>query len=141
VFRDTNSSDIEAAIILQIWRITCLPQARRRLRFTIRVIAESGLLYTLTSIATFCAELLPNQAPFVITSAIVCTNGLIVRIASHGHTQNFPVSGIAYNLILIRVAQNRANVNEDQTLSCIGNSTIERIQPYKSGTDPVETVV
>ncbi len=65
-------SDITtAAITFHIWRNCTL--SRRLARFTIRVIAESGLLYTLTSIAAFVTMLLPSSLNgFVIASAIVC---------------------------------------------------------------------
>ncbi len=66
-------SKIEAAIILKIRRNFFLS---RRLYFAIRVIAESGLLYTITSIAVFFALLLgtngTNTAIYSITRAIVC---------------------------------------------------------------------
>ncbi len=44
---------------------------------------------------------------------------------SHSRTQGFPVACIAYNLILIRVAQNRAQ-SEDHIPSFITGSAIER---------------
>ena len=64
-------SKIEAAIILKIWRNTL---SRRLCRFAIRVIAESGLLYTLTIIAVFCTQFSTAESAFYfqITNAIVC---------------------------------------------------------------------
>jgi hypothetical protein len=62
-------SKIEAAIILKIWKKS-FPRSLSRL--SIRVIAESGLLYTLTSIAAFCALLLSPDSGFLIANAIVC---------------------------------------------------------------------
>jgi hypothetical protein len=106
--------------MVYIWRNSL---SQRISRFVIRVIAESGLLYTLTSIATFCMVFISPTIGSVITSAIVChesSGGPYLTSC----TQNFPVAGIAYNLILIRVAQNRA---EPQGVpSVIGDSTIER---------------
>jgi hypothetical protein len=64
-----QSELIKAAIILHIWRNCRL--SRRLARFTIRVIAESGLLYTLTSVAAFGAVFISTEA-FTIGSAIVC---------------------------------------------------------------------
>ena len=64
---------IAVGIILQIWRNSF---SRRLTRFAIRVIAESGLLYTLTSIATCCAVFLSPDHWFVIAIGIVCHNEL-----------------------------------------------------------------
>ena len=65
-------SEIKAAITFRIQRNSL---SRRFSRFVIRVIAESGLLYTLTSIATFCT-VFPTSGwhnnGFSIASAIVC---------------------------------------------------------------------
>ena len=47
---------------------------------------------------------------------------------SHSCMQNFPTAGIAFNLILIRVAQNRASP-EPELPTFIGDSTIERVSP------------
>ena len=61
-------SEIKAAIILRIWRNSL---SQRFARFSIRVIAESGLLYTLTSIPVLCTSFVsPNGFP--IATAIVC---------------------------------------------------------------------
>ncbi|KAF8342392.1 hypothetical protein F5887DRAFT_1076188 [Amanita rubescens] len=97
-----------SAIILKIWRNSF---SRRLSQFAIRIITESGLLYTFTTIATFCVLFLNHDTAFVVTSAI-----------------NFPTALIAYNLILIRVAQNRAS-QEPELPTFIGNSTIERVVP------------
>ncbi|KAF8325110.1 hypothetical protein F5887DRAFT_259817 [Amanita rubescens] len=90
--------------------LICRNGFSRRFGPTIHVIAESGLLYTLTSIATFCIMFIPSNG-FPIVTAI-----------------NFPIAGIAFNLILIRVAQNRASP-EPQLPTFIGDSTIERAIP------------
>ncbi|KAF8347934.1 hypothetical protein F5887DRAFT_671807 [Amanita rubescens] len=96
------------AIILKIWRNTLSPCLAR---FVIRVIVESGLLYTLTNIATFCAMIFSPDSVLWITHAI-----------------SFPTSLIAYNLILIRVAQNRATPKPELP-TFISESTIERAIP------------
>jgi len=98
-----------SAITFLIWR-NSLP-GRKFARFAIRVIAESGLLYTLTSIASFCMVFPSSPVGYSIASAI-----------------NFPTAGIAFNLILIRVAQNRASP-EPELPTFIGDSTIERAIP------------
>ena len=69
------SSKIEVAIILKIWRKS-FPQSLTR--FSIRIIAESGLLYTLTSITAFCTLLSSPDTAFLIASAIVCCQSLSV---------------------------------------------------------------
>lgn len=82
-----------------------------------------------------------NQlGPFSVAAAIVCINVLIAGIASHRRTQNFPVAGIAYNLILIRVAQNRAE-HEVRASTFICDSIIECIQLCKTGAIPAELIV
>ena len=60
---------IEAAIILKIRKNSL---SRSFSRFAIRLIAESGLLYTLTSIAAFFTLLLSPTDMLILTSAIVC---------------------------------------------------------------------
>ena len=67
-------SEIKAAIIFRIWKNSLT----RRTRFAIRVIAESGVLYTLTSIAAFATNMFPNtngstsDNAYAMVSAIVC---------------------------------------------------------------------
>ena len=70
-----------------------------------------------------------NQGPFVIASAIVCINGLITRATSHPRTQNLPVSGIAYNFILIRIAQSRHEAVEATAVTLQSIPVIEREEP------------
>ena len=62
-------SEIKAAITFRIWRNSL---SRRFARFAIRVIAESGLLYTLTSIVAFCTMISDSLSGYAIASAIVC---------------------------------------------------------------------
>ena len=81
-------SKIEAAIILKIWRNSF---SRRLSWFVIRVVAESGLLYTLTTIATFCTLFLNHSTAFAVTSAIVCHNEIAPGIISHHAPRVFPL--------------------------------------------------
>jgi hypothetical protein len=60
-------TETEAAIIWKISR----DSFSGRLRFTIRVIVESGSLYTLTSIATFFVLFRRDQEAFKLVAAIV----------------------------------------------------------------------
>ncbi|KAF8345624.1 hypothetical protein F5887DRAFT_1074347 [Amanita rubescens] len=94
-----------SAIVFRIWRNTL---SRRFARCAIRFIAESCLLYALTSIAAFSTMFLSSPNGHVIATTI-----------------NDRTAGIAFNLILIRVAQNRANP-EPQLPVFIGDTTIER---------------
>lgn len=48
---------------------------------------------------------------------------------SHLCAQSFPTSLIAYNLILIRVAQNRTALREPELPTFISKSKIERVTP------------
>ncbi len=59
--------EIKAAITFRIWRNSL---SRRFARFSIRVIAESGLLYTLTSIAAFCMVFPTSFSGYAIASAL-----------------------------------------------------------------------
>jgi len=90
-----------------IWKILKHSISLRRFHFVIRVIVESGSLYTLTSIATFFVLFRRDREPFHMVAAI-----------------GFPIACIAYNLILIRVAQNRVEP-EDHIPSFIDGSAIE----------------
>ncbi|KAF8631869.1 hypothetical protein AX15_002139 [Amanita polypyramis BW_CC] len=81
-----------SATIFQIWRNSIFPHP---LQFTIRVVAESGLLYTITSVVSACLLFIRNSPTGPVILPAVAT------------AINFPATGIAYNLILIRVAQHR----------------------------------
>jgi len=87
-----------SAIIYRIFTDS-MPGRNSRLKptfiFAIRVVAESGLIYTIASIALVCAIFVSNAGtpfPLLLTAAIFT-----------------PIAGIAYNIIWIRVsAQRRA---------------------------------
>ncbi|PFH50978.1 hypothetical protein AMATHDRAFT_85447 [Amanita thiersii Skay4041] len=91
-----------SAIVLRIWRATKESgDTKDDLRFTMRIIIDSGLLLVLTNLALLIAFIfVPRtpyaQAPQVIISAI-----------------NFPMSGITFNLVTIRVAQQRVMRNTE----------------------------
>jgi len=93
-----------AAIIWKILRNSISPC---RFHSVIRVIVESGFLYTLMGIATLFVVFRHDQEPFQMVATI-----------------GFPVACITYNLILIRVAQNRVEP-EDNMPSFINSSGIE----------------
>ncbi|PFH47649.1 hypothetical protein AMATHDRAFT_6566 [Amanita thiersii Skay4041] len=112
------------AIILRIWRVTntdTSSSTRRGLSFTTRVTAESGLLYTVSSVMGMIAWLnsLDKQTPgsilaVAIFSSIVSMTLLKRHLTNkhwhfHGFEKNFSMIGIAFNFLLIRVAQQRAS--------------------------------
>jgi len=72
-------------------------------------------------LSLFCLELMPSdEGALAIASAI-----------------NFPVAGIAYNLILMRVVQHSAKP-EEHTSTFIGNLTFESNKKTETdGTDPI----
>ncbi|PFH47840.1 hypothetical protein AMATHDRAFT_6372 [Amanita thiersii Skay4041] len=91
-----------AAILYRIWHIakySLAPSSRRTLHFAMHVIVESVLLYTVSSIVAMIMWLLSLRFP---TSSVQ----LAVAIFS---VINYCMIGIAFNLLLIRVAQQRAN--------------------------------
>jgi hypothetical protein len=107
----------QAAIIMKIRR-NVIPGRRMHSTFVfaIRVIAESGLLYILTSLALGCAIFINAHGgdtfPLSITAAIVCCVFHDMNIA-YSWFQFSPCSGVACSLILIRVALNRAEPQSD----------------------------
>ena len=129
-----------AVIIYRIWR----KSEPGFLRF-IRAVAESGLLYTFTSIATLCAIFvrdLPNGSPYplMIASAIVCRlQHDILTTMTQPYFQNLPVAGIAYDLMILIViwaaknkissstVQNMSNIEFNAVASKI--SDVEQITP------------
>ncbi|KAF8636429.1 hypothetical protein AX17_003611 [Amanita inopinata Kibby_2008] len=94
-----------SAIIFRIWSVARKNNTSgHRLRFTIRIVAESGLLYTLTSIMLLCATSIRrsptgNPLPQILLSAL-----------------NFSMTGIAFNLILIRAAQHRVSSDSEDVI-------------------------
>ena len=60
---------LKAAITFRIWRNSL---SRRFARFAIRVIAESGLLYTLSSIASLYMAISNSTHGLSTVTAIVC---------------------------------------------------------------------
>ena len=61
--------EIQVAITFRIWRSSL---SRRFAHFIIRVITESGLLYTLTTIPALCLAFPYPSNGFGIATAIVC---------------------------------------------------------------------
>ncbi|KAF8629809.1 hypothetical protein AX17_005557, partial [Amanita inopinata Kibby_2008] len=93
-----------SAIVYCIWSVSKsshIPQAsKRRFRFAVRIIVESGLMYTTTTIMAFAAAIASNSSAVLIASAI-----------------NFQVIGIAFNLILIRVMKERVHGDDESRAS------------------------
>jgi len=118
-----------SAIIIHIFR-NSMPSRRTRsaLLFAIRVVAESGLLYTVTGIAVLVAVIIslsPDgpQLPLIMLVAIF-----------------FPLPGITYDLLWIRVALNRVEgrsipVDEYQ-LTTIGDKRLNAERGEKPHRQP-----
>ncbi|PFH53339.1 hypothetical protein AMATHDRAFT_45608 [Amanita thiersii Skay4041] len=114
-----------SAIVLRIWRITSRSGNQKSvnsLHSTIRIIVDSGLLYTLSSVALLIIWFTWDRTPEteakdlaqVVSSAI-----------------NSPMPGITFNLILIRVAQQRASrdfAGEGTTNSGLTQEIITSVQ-------------
>lgn len=86
-----------------------------QLRFTMRILIESGFLYLATAIAHFVVWWTPNSYAISVISGIVSLFLRFMRCALCFEEltslslllQNLSVTGIAFNLILIRAAQRR----------------------------------
>ncbi|PFH49138.1 hypothetical protein AMATHDRAFT_41765 [Amanita thiersii Skay4041] len=87
-----------SAIVYKVWSVTknCPTSRGRNLYSTMRIIGESGMLYTLTSISLFVAWILPLRY-----------NQDHLELITIGSAINTPVIGITFNIILIRVANQR----------------------------------
>ncbi|PFH47137.1 hypothetical protein AMATHDRAFT_68350 [Amanita thiersii Skay4041] len=89
-------------IIHRIWRVTRLTTGAASptsVSFTIQVIAESGLLYTITSILGLIAGM----------ASLGVKNTASRFAAAIFSAINYNMTGIAFNLLLIRVAQKRTS--------------------------------
>ncbi|PFH45554.1 hypothetical protein AMATHDRAFT_8984 [Amanita thiersii Skay4041] len=91
-----------SSIVFKIWRVTKESSGintQRGLHFTIHVIADSGMLFTLSTILAFIMWLytLKNTGPVAQMTGLI--SGCI----------NYAMLGIAFNLIIIRVATQRAS--------------------------------
>ncbi|KIL60222.1 hypothetical protein M378DRAFT_130805 [Amanita muscaria Koide BX008] len=71
----------------------------KRLQRLCRILAEAGFLYTLTTI--------PPLVAFFLDSSYL----IVLQVAE---AVNFSMAGIAFNLVLIRVGQNRADARRSQ---------------------------
>ncbi|PFH47645.1 hypothetical protein AMATHDRAFT_6561 [Amanita thiersii Skay4041] len=91
-----------AAIIYRIWSASrqSTGMSGYNLRLTIRIIAESGFIYTVTNIATLISLVVSSEPVY---------NEIAIIVSEVFSAINYPVAGIAFNLILIRVAQQRAS--------------------------------
>lgn len=68
---------------------------------------DSGFLYFTTTFVHFVVWFTPNDLAIRVASGIV-SECLFVYLIFSNEKQNIPTIGIAFNLILIRVGQNRA---------------------------------
>lgn len=140
---------ITAMIVLQIWRIVkantglecllplfTLNAPRNRLQTLLQIVIESGLMYTITSFTVF-VTLVSGSNSIFITSAVVsfiCPSLTVNLDADILNFKDMQVTGIAFNLILIRVAK-----NANEVTTGVGNvsTTISfaRSSPAMTGSD------
>lgn len=108
----TNHQTVTVMIVLRIWLVDRRSSALRadpasdihiRLRFIARIIIESALLYTCSSIFVF-GTLVAHNKIASIAAAIVssCVSSTLPSIDKR--FKNTQVLGIAFNLILIRLS-------------------------------------
>jgi len=93
-----------SAIIYKIVSVTNNSGRSKRFHNTVRILAESGIIYALMTVFALIGSILeatwdPNN----------CKGCLIMAISD---VTNFSVAGITFNLILIRVNQDRARVTD-----------------------------
>ncbi|KAF8993279.1 hypothetical protein BDQ17DRAFT_1331769 [Cyathus striatus] len=101
-------------IVYRIWRSGTAVKSfmpTEHLSFTMRVLVESGALYLIVAIPHFVVWWTPNSAAIVFFGWM-----------------NLPVAGIAFNLILIRIAKNRAE-NEKKVYGQCTETNIQFTTP------------
>ena len=75
----------------------------RRIQFVMRVIVESGILYTVTATMVLVSWFLYNNTLLLIISAMVRKMLTVWNLLdAYMFQQNFQMAGIAFNLIIIR---------------------------------------
>ncbi|PFH49893.1 hypothetical protein AMATHDRAFT_62301 [Amanita thiersii Skay4041] len=93
-----------SAIILRIWLVARNSiGSGRQFHFAIRVVVESGLLYTTTSIMLLCALAVGRTSGYSMTTF---PRVLLSAI-------NFSMTGIAFNLLLMRTSHYRVHREVD----------------------------
>ncbi|PPQ84434.1 hypothetical protein CVT26_007912, partial [Gymnopilus dilepis] len=120
-------------VVVRIWRVEnatrpppatdfSIPedeiQQQTNLRKVLRIVIESGLIYTAVSFLALCSQVAMSNSVYISTSAILLSNGISnppVR------TKDVIIIGISFNLIHIRVAhtrtkQRRAKENSISTI-------------------------
>ncbi|KAM6499532.1 hypothetical protein JOM56_005040 [Amanita muscaria] len=111
LLKTVPSNGFLAAIIYRILRAAKeTGRPSRRLHNTCRILGESGILYTISSILNLSASMLDITPKYFVLKVVVDTIALT----------NFSMTGITFNLILIRVGQGRAteetHLNSQDTL-------------------------
>ncbi|PFH45017.1 hypothetical protein AMATHDRAFT_72070 [Amanita thiersii Skay4041] len=87
-----------SAIVYKIWRVSrSSSSSKRSLGFSMRVIAESGMLFTFTSILLI--SVMFEYSPRLEAAQLVLS-GI-----------NFSMTGVAFNLIILRVFKHRVKVD------------------------------
>jgi len=86
----------------------------KRLYNAARILAESGLLYTLTTVFLLIGIILGNRDPNSGRTYLV--NGILGAI-------NYSTAGITFNIILIRVYQDRLRLRDSYATAGAANGT------------------
>ncbi|KIL57852.1 hypothetical protein M378DRAFT_171232 [Amanita muscaria Koide BX008] len=111
-----------AAIVYRIWYTRKTSYGNpRRLNYTMRILAESGILYTFTLLFSLTGALLSarNDATWV--------DSVIYNVSD---AINFSMAGTAFNLILIRVYQSRVELRDSmaESRTVDGEQTLSGMQ-------------
>jgi len=114
-------------IVLRLWSVSreIRPQITGRpyLGLVMRIIIESGLLYTLTAIITLGTGVLKNGADYIAAAALV------------------QITGIAFNLIIIRCDQMLGDEPEARDVVQIKSNTVTVTTPVIPGSRPARVSV
>jgi len=116
-----------------IYKILSIGGRSKRIHNTIRILAESGIIYALMTVFALIGSILeatwdPNN----------CKGCLIMAISD---VTNFSIAGITFNLILIRVNQDRARVTDTYTEPGDANKreTTPRLRFHTNSTTQMST--
>ncbi|OCH94041.1 hypothetical protein OBBRIDRAFT_217729 [Obba rivulosa] len=106
-------------IVIRIWRTSrnvrrYIREGHERLIYVIRIIVESGLMYTLAAMATLFTAVTQSNADYIVGDCLV------------------QITGIAFNLIIVRFDQNLASRSANQS-QIDSRPTVPRSLPSSGG--------
>ncbi|PFH45286.1 hypothetical protein AMATHDRAFT_51732 [Amanita thiersii Skay4041] len=124
IYSTTWTNRLSKLVAMIAYRITSVAKMNknptRQFRFVLRVIIESGLVIVATGILAFVISFGTNRFAILFISAAVSINNNSSNKLLKIVTQTFQITGIAFNLILIRVMY---NVNNDAVYTARGPLT------------------